>query len=70
MADLRLPYPNGPRIGDNPCERRRKIAENLDAIADWCRGQGEMFIGSSEPGAVMEFRRAAIAIDKFEDAIR
>lgn len=67
MADLRLPYPSGPRVTDTPWETRRKIAENLDAIADWARQCGD----EVEPDVVcMHLSDGAAAIDEFKAAVR
>lgn len=70
MADLRLPYPSGPRMDDTVFEGRRKIAENLDAIADWLRLLGELISPAECEVIKVGLREGAIAIDRLEDAIR
>jgi len=76
MADLRLPYPAGPQPKDGIWEARRKIAENLDAIADWIRLQArDLELDQAEQTdldhpTVAELRDGAIVVDAFKAAVR
>lgn len=69
--ELKLPYPNGPKPTDTVFEGRRKISENVEAIARWARGlaDDEAVLCDGE-GIGGGLREGADEIQRFAEAVR
>lgn len=69
--ELKLPYPDGPEYNDSLGAARRKIAENMEAIARWARGlaDDEATLRDGE-GISGELLEGADEIQRFAEVVR